>query len=601
MVYNGPTKERMLMKRLTILVLALSLLLCGCSMEDPAATGTAATGPAETVDFAQTDAELFTERDLAGTWENPVTITLQGDTAVCSGSGVSVSGSTVTIAAEGTYLLTGKLTGSILIQAGDDAKIQLVLSGAEISGGENPAISAQNANKLFVTLAPGTENSLSSDGEAALHSKCDLTCNGSGKLTVTATAGHGITGKDDLAITGGTYAVTSAAQAVDANNSVRICAGSFTLDAGKDGIHAEHNEDSAKGFVYISGGDFHIESAGDGISASATMQIEGGSFDILAGGGYENGEQHSSDGWGNMGGGGMGGMGGRPRSGTADTAATDDGSTSMKGLKSEAGMLISGGSFTLDCADDALHSNDSITINGGTFTVASGDDGVHAENVLTVTACTMEITTCYEGLEAAYIYIQGGEFDMNCDDDGLNAAGGVDDSGSGGRDEMFGNQPGRPGGMGGMGGMGGGDYGLIEISGGSLTIHAGGDGLDSNGDLTISGGDTLVYNPKSGDTSVLDSQNSPIITGGTYIGLGISTVMAETFSSQQSTQGVIACTVGQQAAGQTVTVTNSEGETVLTTQTLYTTVLMIVSSPDMVKGESYTITIGTTSGTLEAS
>lgn len=591
------------MKRTFALILALCILLCGCGKQD-AVTPTGGTGPAATVDFAQSDSDLFTDRDLRGTWENAVTVTLTGDGATCNASGVRLDGSTVTITAEGTYLLTGSLNGSVVVDAPEDAKIQLVLSGAQIYNETGAAICALEAKKLFVTMAPGTENSLecgetlSPVGEyevdAALYSRCDLTLNGSGKLTVIAPGGHGITSKDDLAITGGTYDVTCASQGLDANNSIRICGGSFTIDAGKDGIHAEHNEDTTLGFVYISGGDYNIEAEGDGISSSANMQIEAGTFTILCGGGYENGSQQSSGGWGDMGGGMGGGIGGRPRSGgTTTTAATADASTSMKGLKSGAGMLISGGTYAIDSADDALHSNAGLTINGGEFTVASGDDGVHAEETLTITACSMTITTCYEGLEAAYIYVQGGDFVMTCSDDGLNAAGGTDSSGSGGRDNMFG-------GHGGMGGMGGSDYGYIEISGGNLRIYAGGDGLDSNGDLLITGGYTIVFNHKSGDTSVLDAENQPVINGGTYIGLGITTSMAETFSTTSS-QGVIACTVGNQSAGQTITIEDGSGNVVLTAQTEYTTVLMIVSSPDIVKGQSYTITIGATSGTLQAS
>ena len=143
---------------------------------------------------------------------------------------------------------------------------------------------------------------------------------------------------------------------------------------------------------------------------------------------------------------------------------TEDDATSMKGLKSGAGMLISGGTFTIDSADDSFHSDTNLTVNGGVFTIASGDDAVHAEDTLTITACTMNVTTCYEGLEAEYIYVQGGDYTLNCDDDGLNASGGTDGSGGGGRDQMFG-----PG-----GGMGGAGNGAIEISGGNATVTSAG-------------------------------------------------------------------------------------------------------------------------------
>ena len=214
-----------------------------------------------------------------------------------------------------------------------------------------------------------------------------------------------------------------------------------------------------------------------------------------------------------------------------------------------------------------------------------------------MTNCSMDVKECYEGLEAEKIYVSGGTMTLNCADDGLNASGGVDSSGStGGRDSMFGG--GRPGG-GMMGDVN--ENAIIQISGGKLTIYAGGDGLDSNGNLTISGGHTTVYNPKSGDTSVLDSQNKPSITGGTYIGLGITTNMAETFNAQTSTQGFLACSVGKLSAGTQITVKDSNSNVVLTCTTEYSTALVILSSPDIVKGATYTITAGASSGQVAAS
>lgn len=590
------------MKRVCSLILVLALLVgifTGCgdrtsgvstgNAENTTASGSDSGADAEKVDFSTEDGEMFTDRDLAGTYENGQTITL--------GSG------NVTIDSEGVYILTGTLEdGMIIVNAGEKDKIQLVLDGVDIYSSTGAAICCLEADKLFITLAPGSENTLAvgdtvqtvGDHEmnGAIYSRCDLTMNGEGSLTVTAPAGHGVTCKDDLAITGGSYTINSANQGLDANDSVRICGGSFAISAGKDGIHAENADDASQGYVYISGGTFNVEAQGDGVSAGSWLQVEDGTFDLLCGGGYENGSNQSSGSWGDMGGGFGGGMGGgRPRSGVTSTTVTETESSSMKGLKAAGGILISGGTFSIDSADDAIHSDASVTVNGGTFTIATGDDGIHAEENLIITACTMDITTAYEGLEAAYLYVRGGDITMVCSDDGLNAAGGADSSGTtGGRDGMFG------------GGMGmSSDYGYIEISGGNLTIHACGDGLDSNGDLLISGGCTYVDNPRSGDVSVLDSENQPVITGGTYIGLGISTTMAETFSSSKSTQGVIACTVGNQSAGTEFTIADSDGNVLISCTGSYTTVLMIVSCPEMVKGESYTVTAGSLSGTLEAS
>ena len=187
----------------------------------------------------------------------------------------------------------------------------------------------------------------------------------------------------------------------------------------------------------------------------------------------------------------------------------------MKGLKSTAEMLISDGSFTINSADDSVHSNASITVNGGIFEIASGDDAVHADETLTITAGTIHITESYEGVEAVHIKVQGGDISLVASDDGLNAAGGTDSSGTtGGRDGMFG------GGPGGGGGMSPSSNGSITISGGTLHINASGDGIDANGSLTISGGYTVVVGPTQGDTATLDYDTTAMITGGTFIGTG---------------------------------------------------------------------------------
>ncbi len=567
-------------------------------------------------DFSQTNEDMFSNRDSKTDYDkNSILIQLNGDSASCDSSAVQISGSTVTITDEGTYILSGTLNnGMIIVNAEESDKPQLVLDNVTINSETSAPIYILEADKVFITLADGSTNELSNGGtftaidenniNSAIYSKQDLTFNGSGNLTITSPAGHGVSCKDDLVFTSGTYTITSSSHGLDANDSLRVKDASFTIATGKDGIHVENSDDASLGFVYIASGTFDIEAEGDGISAGYYMQIEDGTFDLLCGGGYENGAEHSSGNWGNMGGGMPGGgMGGGRPGRSADstnntnganattTADTDDSSTSMKGLKSTSSILINGGTFTIDSADDAIHANASAYINNGSFEIASGDDAIHAEAELTITGGTANITKCYEGLEALEIYITGGDYTINATDDGLNASGGADASGmTGGRDGMFG---------GGMGGGATSANGNIEISGGKLTIYASGDGLDSNGNLTISGGYTYVTNPTSGDTSVLDSQNQPVITGGTYIGIGITTMMAETFSSS-STQGVIACSVGQQSAGSEVSITDANGNTILSLEAEYSVALIIISTPDIVKGDTYDLVVGQASGSIDA-
>ena len=558
------------------------------------------------VDFSQTDADMFTDRDSNTEYDasESVTIKLNGTTAMASSSSVKISGSTVTITEEATYVISGTLSdGMIVVNAPETAKLQLVFNGINITKSTSAALYIIEADKVFVTLAEGTENVLANGGtftaidennvDGAVYSKQDLTFNGTGSLKVTSPAGHGIVCKDDLVFTGGTYTVNSASHGLDANDSVRIANASFEIDAGKDVIHCENTDDTSKGFIYISSGTINGEAEGDGIAASAYLQIEGGNFDLLVGGGAENGSKASSGNYGGFMGGGHGGM--RPSGNQGSTATTTTDTVSMKGLKAANSILISDGTFKIDSADDSIHSDVSVTINGGIFEIASGDDAVHAEETLTVTAGKFNITESYEGLEALNIKVMGGDIKLVASDDGLNGAGGTDSSGTtGGRDGMFG---GGKGGMGGgFGGMSSGN-GSIVISGGNLYINSSGDGLDANGTLEISGGYTVVVGPTQGDTATLDYDKSGIITGGTFIGTGASG-MAQTFSD--SKQGVVAVSVGNQSAGTKIVLKDKSGKTIIEHTPELNFAVVILSSPDIKKGETYTVTVGSESGEFEA-
>ena len=597
-----------------ILVLSLSLcLLAGCGGTSNS-TGTDTvntTADSADVDFSQADEDMFTDRDRRTEYDesNSVLIQLNGTSAAASSGSVKISGTTITITEEATYIISGTLdNGMIIVNAPDTAKLQLVLNGVSINSETSAPIYILEADKVFLTLADGTENVLSNGGtftaidenniDAVIFSKQDLTLNGDGSLTVTSPAGHGIVCKDDLVVTSGTYTVNSASHGLDANDSVRITGtANIMIDAGKDGIHCENTDDASLGFIYISNGMMNIEAEGDGIAAGAYVQVENGTFDLLAGGGSVNGSNASSGNYGGfMGGGGRGGM--RPGGSQNTTNTTDENSTSMKGVKAASSILINGGAFNIDSADDSVHSDLSVTINGGTFEIASGDDAIHAEDTLTITAGTINISKSYEGLEALHINVQGGDIKLVASDDGLNAAGGTDGSGmTGGRDAMFGGG-GRPGGMGGMGGMSSNSNGSIVISGGNLYINSSGDGLDANGTLEISGGYTVVVGPTQGDTATLDYDTSGIITGGTFIGTGASG-MAQTFSDSE--QGVIAVSVGNQSAGTKIVLKDKDGNTIIEHTPELNFAVVILSSPDMISGDAYTITVGSNSGEFEAS
>ena len=600
---------------LLILTLMLSLLAgCGKDKNDTPSEnqdGTSSDAAPVEVDFSKTDADMFTERDNKTDYDESkaVTIKLDGKTATSSSNSVKISGSKITITEEATYVVSGELTdGMLIVDASDTAKLQIVLNGANITSKKSAALYILEADKVFLTLADGKTNTLANGGtftaidenniDAAVFSKQDLTFNGSGNLKVTSPTAHGIVCKDDLVFTGGTYTVNSASHGLDANDSVRITNSTLNIDAGKDAIHAENTDDTSLGFIYIGGGTIKAEAEGDGIAAGAYMQIADGTIELLVGGGAKNGTKASSGNYGGFMGGGHGGM--RPGGNQSSTTTTED-TVSMKGLKATNSMLISGGNFTINSADDSVHTDVSVIINGGTFTIASGDDAIHAEDTLTVTAGKIDISESYEGLEALHIDVQGGNIKLKASDDGLNAAGGTDQSGTeGGRDGMFGGGMGggKPGGMGGHGGMSSNSNGSIKISGGTLYINSSGDGLDANGTLEISGGHTTVVGPTQGDTATLDYDKSGIITGGTFIGTGAQG-MAQSFSDSE--QGVIAISVGNQSAGTKIVLKDKSGKTIIEHSPELNFAVVILSSPNIKKGESYTLTVGSESGEFKAS
>jgi len=609
-------------KCLLALLIVLCLTLTGCSDPVDKETKSPSTGN-ESNESAVTEpdvTDMFTNRDYEISYDEDkcAYIELNGSSATCTSNAVQINGSIITIKDEGTYILSGVLNdGMVIVDADEKDKPQLVLNGVNITSAASAPIYILEADKVFITLAENTKNTLTNGGtftaidenniDAVIFSKQDLTMNGSGSLTISSPAGHGIECKDDLVFTSGTYSIISASHGLNANDSVRITNAAITIDAGKDGIQAENTDDTTLGFIYIASGTLTIEAEGDGISAASVLQIDDGIFTITAGGGSKNGSNASSGNWGGfpggMGGpGGFGGGGGRPFSfgDTRSTETTED-STSMKALKATGNLIINSGSFTIDSADDAVHSNINVTVTGGTFEIATGDDGFHADETLTINAGTINISESYEGLEGLYIYIKDGNIRLVASDDGINAAGGTDSSGTGGRDQMFGGGKGGPGGFGSMGGSS--SKGIIEISGGNLYINASGDGIDANGSLSISGGYTVVCGPTQGDTATLDYDTSAVISGGTFIGTGASG-MAQVFSDSEN-QGYFAVQIrGRFAAGTELILTDSDGKEIISHTPELSYAVIILSSPEIKSGETYTITIGSgdeaVSGSYEA-
>lgn len=561
--------------------------------------------------------------------------------------GVTVDENVITITSGGTYIISGTLTEGQLVVDADDEKVQLVLDNADITCATSAAIYIKSAGKTFITLAEGSENILMNTAEfetiddnnidAVIFSKDDLALNGSGTLTINSENGHGIVSKDDLKITGGTYNITAASHALSGKDSVRIAAGTFNLVSGKDGIHSENADDSSKGYVYIAGGEFTIDSTGDGIDASNIVQIDDGTFDITAGGGVENSTKTHED---NMMGGPEGGKGPqmgeapsgevpdgnapsekpsgeapqgdpgnnssensgsdnsssdretppeKPDSNTNQAAGTeqsesdtsDSDSASTKGIKADGRLYINGGTFTINSADDSVHSNSAVTINDGAYTLTTGDDGVHSGEAVEINGGTITISESYEGLEGLTVTINDGDIDITSSDDGINAAGGTEEMGFGrmGNDSTENTST---------------DEMWMEINGGYIHVLAGGDGIDSNGDITVNGGEVYIDGPSDNGNSAIDygDRSACYINKGTVVAIG-SSGMAEDISDDSDQQVMLVKLDSQKEAGE-VTLTDSDGNEIITYTALKSYDCIIISTKDLEAGQTYTLT---TSGT----
>lgn len=515
-------------------------------------------------------------------------IALSRSGSVISGSGASAEGDRVVIRQGGEYLITGTLQGQLSVEAGGDDTVILRLAGAEVTNDTDAAIQVENAGSTILWLEEGTENRLQSGTAPAegvlsaaaddaasggtVYARDDLTVAGEGSLQVLGYLNNGIQSSKRLTISGGKIAVEAANNGVKGKDGVTVTGGSLDILAGGDGVKSDDTTGEGYGTVAISGGEFHIQTAGDAVQAETTLEITGGSFTIQTGEGSGKADFSSSDGW------------GMPDAGW-DLEA--EGQTSAKGLKSGTLTTITGGVFAVDCQDDAFHSNGDITITGGEITAASGDDGIHADGTLTIEDGIITVTNSYEGLEGNLVYLRGGILDITASDDGVNAYGGQNR-------------------MGGWGGSGKTTDTMPElvISGGTLTVNAGGDGLDSNGSITVEGGVTIVNGPTNSGNGALDygteNGGTCVVNGGTILALG-SSGMAETFGEGSGQCSFRYGLEGSYSAGDEIVILDANGGELFRHTAVKSGSSVVFSAPGLVQGGTYTLRAGEQSAEITLS
>ncbi len=552
----------------------------------------------------------YSKRDMDASFDesSATKITLSGDSASVSGSGAAAEGSTVTISTAGTYIVSGNLTdGSITATTSENDKIQIVLNGVKIASSNGPAIDIQSADKCFITLAEGTQNSLSDgsaftseDANACIYATCDLTINGLGSLDVSGNYRHGVFSKDDLVVYGGSINVSAVEDGFNGKDSVKIGAGDISIDSGADGVKSSKSTNPEKGFVYVSGGSLSIDAEDDGIQAKTYLCIAGGSIEI-------------------------------------------------------------------DAADDALHSDLEGALNGGSTSVRSGDDAFHCETKLEVNDGSFVAETCSEGYEAEWVVVNGGDTNICALDDAMNASAAdlSDDSESPDANASTSVSSGEPGsnaaqsddpidapdasssnadsseqqnmtpgasqqdgaippelpsGDGSQGGQAGGARGdlgqvpdaqngmerrgqapggqggapgasdsncLIQINGGKVVLNSQGDGVDSNGNVEINGGTLLVNGPSSDGDGAFDYDGEATISGGTVLMAG-AVGMAQSFTS--GTQA-FALVQASGSAGSVIEATDADGNVIATLTATRVFGCVLVSGAGVSDGDTITVSV----------
>lgn len=529
--------------------------------------------------------------------------------------------STLKINEGGIYNLTGTISdGNIYIDTKDNVK--LILNEVTINSSDGPAIYIENANVVYIELASSTVNYLT-DSETysdpsingTLFSKDDLIIGGDGKLVIDDNYEDGIVSKDNLKIVSGKFEIESVDDGIRGKDSVVIMDGNFKINASGDAIKSTNDTDSNLGYILINDGTYDLETKLDGIQAETDLVINNGIFNIK-------------------------------------TSGND--TDSSKGLKIGSNLIINNGTFEIDSYDDSIHSNNYINIKNGSFSLSSGDDAIHADNKIVIDNGNIDVLKSYEGIEAFEIIINDGDIDIVASDDGINVAsktysndnndfsknmpddvkdlnnkpenmedfdfknGNKPDENMENFDPKNGNRPDKnmedfdptsndksadnnikPN-FEDIGVNNDSDIATITINGGSIYVNANGDGVDANGSIYMNGGKLIINGPTDNGNGALDYDKEFKITGGILVASGSSGMALNT--SNNSTQNSIMINFSEVInSSELISIFDSNNNEIFTYSSSKKYQNIVISIPDLKKGETYTIYKGGSTNSVEDS
>ena len=512
-------------KILTVLFfVTVSLLLVSCDeteISTQTQSSTTSTAVSETVSvFDLVDSEINFEDGFYEDYENDSYVTLDG------------SSESYEISVSGTYVLTGTITETVVVNVAGDKDVRLVLNNVTIDAGENQAILVLSADELYISVPEGTNNYLS-DSEtytaesieynATIYCETDLIINGTGYLEVTGNYNNAIQSKDDLMICGVTLDVTSVDDGIIGRDSLLIQNATITLNTLGDGLKSTNIDNTEEGYIYIESGVFTLESGADAIDAVNYIVIVDGTFAIEA---YSN------------------------------------------ALKSNTDIYISGGNFDISTHGDSISADQLVYISGGVFEITTLDDAIKGGVEIIIDGSEINILDCYEGIEAPIITINGGVITIVASDDGINAA-----DGTGGSQDPTTQTS---------------STGTLYINGGLITVSADGDCLDVNGVIYMTGGELYAYGLSSAPDSAIDYNQACYISGGVIFGVGSSRMaMAPDDTSEQSS--IMLILNSDLSSNTVVTLSDSEGAVIFEATTQRSGDNIVISTDALTVGEDYTV------------
>lgn len=473
-----------------------------------------------------------------------VKISLNTTSIACTSKNVTISGTTATITAQGSYEISGTLTdGQIIVDA--DGLVRLIMKNANITNSTTSPIFIDQADKAIIILPEGSKNTIA-DGanynitadslNAAIFSKDYLAISGKGELIVNGNYNSGISCKDELIIQSGNLEVTAVGTGIKGKDYLKIYDGNIVVTSGGDALKSDNDSvTNDLGYVDIEGGTFALTTANDGISATNRVSISGGTFNIVSGGG----------------------------------SAITPGVESTKGIKAKA-ITISGGTYVINSSDNSIDADNDILINNGTFTLYSADKPLDCDSTIIINNGDINIAKSEKGISAHHVTFNGGKVNVVSKNDCIKATLGTDQTTD--------------------------DGSSVNIKGGTVLLSTvKGDALDSNGSITVTSGVLAIQGSQTSPDDAISYRSTCLVSGGVLAAVGATSLMPSATSTQNSVSIRFSSII---APGTIINIQDASGVSLLTYKVTKYAYSFVASLPTLALSTTYNVyTGGSTTGT----